>query len=207
VKRVGRIAVLAILAIVAAAVWMWPEPVSRPGADRDAAVLTTSALADSVTAAQARRDWRSVVRWGTALVEREPRRSDALCDLALAVHNVSVATPRGGDRPPLRNSLERIRYESRAIALMDSSRRCANDLGERIRAERHLGGFDEILGLPLEALARYEGILERAPYDSTALARRYWIGTHLMDPHATDYPVFEAQADPLPHRVRRPRGR
>jgi tetratricopeptide (TPR) repeat protein len=211
--RVAWLVAALLTGLIAAAGGLWMRSHSRrppgPAADRLAAGLTASALAESVDAAHARRDWLSAIRWGRSLVDRAPRSSDALCDLALAVHNVSlVSTPaEGGPKPPLRNSLQRIRYDDLAIALMDSSLACAIDLGDWTRAERYLGNFYEILGLPLEALERYEAILARAPRDSVALARRYWVATHLMDPRATDFPRFESRADPLPHRVRRSSGR
>ncbi len=202
----GWLAALVAL-IVAVGAWGLQPRLRRMRADTaDRLGPSVSALAESVDAAHARRDWVSAVRWGMPLVRRKPRNADALCDLALAIHNVSLdATAiEGGAKPPLRNSLERIRYDNLAIAVMDSSRACASNLRDWIRAERFVGNFYETLGLPLEALARYEAVLARAPGDSAALARRYWVGTHLMDPGATDFPRFESRADPLPNRVRRP---
>jgi len=201
-RRMWPWAVVVMGVLVASVLWMRGRGGSGRGAD-------AAALADSAAAAHDRRDWLGAMHWGTLLVARSPRDAAALCDLALAIHNVALARTAapGGAKPPLRNSLERTRYDRLAIALMDSSRACARRLDDWARAERYLGNFYEILGLPLEALERYETILERAPSDSVALARRYWVATHLMDPRATDFPVFESHTDPLPHRARRSRGR
>lgn len=151
----------------------------------------------------------SVIRWGVPLVDRSPRFSGALCDLALAIHNVSLDRPAasGRARSPLRTSLQRIRHERLAITLMDSVAACAKSLDDWTRAKRYVGNFYEILGLPLEALDCYEAILARAPRDSVALARRYWVASHLIDPGATDYPSFDARVDPFPNRVRPSEGR
>jgi len=206
VKRRGGgwlLAPLVLVAIIAGGMyWMRSHPRRMPDpiTDRLAAGLSTAALAESVDAAHARHDWLSAVRWGRPLVDRMPRNADALCDLALAIHNVSLVGT-------LRNSLQRMRYDNLAIALMDSSRVCASNLADWIRAERYLGNFYEILGLPLEALERYEAILARAPRDSVGLARRYWVAAHLMDPRSTDFPRFKSGDDPLPDRVRHSHGR
>lgn len=207
-----RVAALLLVAFVAAGLlWLRSRPERAPASavDRIAAASSASALADSVDAAHARHDWMSAIRWGVPLVERSPRNSGALCDLALAVHNASLDQSAAGGRvrSPLRTSLQRIQHDRLAIALMDSASACAKSLEDWTRAKHYLGNFYEILGLPLEALDCYEAILTRAPRDSVTLARRYWVASHLIDPGATDFPSFDPRVDPFPNRVRRSEGR
>jgi tetratricopeptide (TPR) repeat protein len=204
-----RVAGIVFTLAAAIALWIWARDGAAPPAspaDPLAARMSTAALAESVDAAHARHDWSGAMRWGESLVARRPRDPDALIDLGLAVHNFSLARPDAapGARPPLRTSLRRAGHDSRALALMSAAEACARKPEDWARARRFEGNFYEILGLPLEALDCYETILARAPRDSVALARRYWVATHLLDPGATDFPpAFDPRVDPLPNRVRR----
>jgi len=154
----------------------------RPGAG------DVAAGAESLTAATRRRDWAGAEQSAERLAAEQPRSSEALCQLALALHNrTSAVTSRfNRPRPALRLSLDRIAAEMRVLALLDSAVRLAPTPEEGARAHMLRGMAFESLGLPIEALECYRAASERAPRLDRAALRLRRLTAQLADPRLPD---------------------
>lgn len=158
-----------------------PAP-ARPGTGEIAAG------AESLTAEARRHDWAGAETSAERLAAEQPRNTEALCQLALVIHNRTIAaTPRfGRPHPSLRLSLDRIASEMRVLALLDSAAHLATTPEQGARALVLRGQAFESLGLPIEALACYRAANDRAPkLDRAALEARR-VTARLADPRLPD---------------------
>jgi tetratricopeptide (TPR) repeat protein len=147
-----------------------------------------TAGAESLKAAAGRRDWADAEASAERLAAEQPRNSEALCQLALALHNrTTMVTPRfNRPHPPLRLSLDRIAAEMRVLALLDSAVRLALTPEQAARAQMLRGMAFESLGLPIEALECYRAANERAPRLERARLNLRRLTTRLADPRLPD---------------------
>lgn len=165
-----------LLAAIAAASW-WRARLERaairPAAPRVAAMPLDSVriVAAWFEAANARGDWPEALRLAERLAATLPTNSLAIRQLALAEHNLRnpLPSPRHGQRPMLRTSLDRARAEITTTALLDSAARVATTPADRARAYFWLGKVREYQGLPLDALRAYEQALAADPTDEASL--------------------------------------
>lgn len=172
------LAVTAVVLVAAIAVAVWwraklvPAPASRPVARVSAMPLdSVRIVAGWFEAANARGDWPEALRLAERLAATLPANSLAIRQLALAEHNLRnpLPSPRHGQRPMLRSSLDRARAEARTVALLDSASRVAVTPGDRARAFYWLGKVREYQGLSLDALAAYEAALGADPQEVEAM--------------------------------------
>jgi hypothetical protein len=122
------------------------------------------------------------------LAAEQPRNSEALCQLALALHNRASAVTLRSNRPhpALRLSLDRIAIEMRVLALLDSAAHVAVTPEQGARALMLRGQAFESLGLPIEALGCYRAASARAPKLDRAGPDVRRLTMRLADPRLPD---------------------
>jgi tetratricopeptide (TPR) repeat protein len=147
-----------------------------------------AAGAESLEAAARRHDLRGAEESAERLAAEQPRNSEALCQLALALHNrMTAVTPRfNRPHPALRFSLDRIAAEIRVLALLDSAVRLAPTPEQGARAQMLRGMAFESLGLPIEALECYRAAVDRAPRLERAGLNLRRVTARLADPRLPD---------------------
>lgn len=182
---IGGVAVV----LVVAGVWFARRPVAPPAPASGVvpvsldSVAAASTLANAATSAA---NWPLALYWQERVAAALPRHAVALRQLAQAVHNFTNASavPGGGSRWLLRTSLERVAWESRALALFDSSAALADDPRDRARAMFFEGALLSHNGLPLEALAVLSRADSLVPGDPVLRASIDSLRTQLRDPVA-----------------------
>ena len=155
-----------------------------------------AAGAESLNAANRRRDWSRAEQWAERLAVEQPRNFEVIYLLALSHHNrTTTMTPRfNRPRPAVRLSLDRITAEIRVLALLDSAARVATTPEQWARAHLMRGMALEGLGLPIEALEAYRGASGRAPKLEMAGRRMRWVSAHLSDPLLPEVLIDQAPA-------------
>jgi len=180
----------AALAVVALGTWavlhLRERSERRAPASGDSG-LSSQALFDSVVAASKRRDFERALLLSNQLAEREPRNPIALLTLATQWNDFAwggAAFERA--RPPVRNSLERVRIFKFAFALLDSAMGVEPRPTEVVDIRRTRGQLYELVGLPTDALAIYLDVMKKGPRNEATLKRRSWVTNHLRDPLTSD---------------------
>ena len=166
-----------------------------------------AAQAESLNAAERRRDWAGAEADAERLAAGQPGNPEALCELALALHNSNSAAPSrfNRPRPSRRLSLDRIAAEMRVLTLLDSAVRLASTPEQGARARMLRGAAFESLGLPIEALECYRAARERAPrLERAALAVRR-MSAQLADPRAAYSGASDSTGSPAPTQRAHPR--
>ncbi|MFN8587025.1 MAG: hypothetical protein U0704_04410 [Candidatus Eisenbacteria bacterium] len=194
VRRPAIIAV-AIVTLVASAgaAWWWragraPEPVAAQGAGHVAALpdhrgMGGQQMLDSVRVHFEARDWVGGLAWSHAMNVAFPGTSNLLLNEALAWHNYA----RGGverweGRWDARSSLDRMEFEKRAFALLDSAYAVATSDAERANIDRWRGNQYELIGSPLDAMQAYDASLKKVPGNPNVLPRVSWLQRLLIRP-------------------------
>lgn len=177
-KPTGRVWMIALAVFVIAALAWWGRsmlPGTRMSDTRTTRVLpldSVSTVAREYEAATVRRDWAQALALQTRIVEALPTHPLALRQLAQTLHNhqVAVQLPDGQTGWLLRTSLDRAAFESRALALLDSSGRVSQTASDLALSHYWKGALAAYYGLPVDALTEFEAARALAPQD-TSIAR------------------------------------
>jgi hypothetical protein len=154
-----------ILALVAAGIWFVPRMQwSLSKAPRDQRVPAgAQALADSTDAATRRSDWDRALVYALELAKTAPSLSGAQRKLSIAWHNygTGMRTIEGVERAAQRTSIDKMECDIRSLVAADSARALAANDEEWLAAAELYGRTLEYLGLPVDAIGIYAGMLER----------------------------------------------